>query len=38
MEIVEKLKNCKSYIEAAKILLGVNYTNGRIQKQLIDYC
>ena len=35
---IDELKNAKTFKECAKIIYGVNYTNGKIQKSVIDYC
>ena len=32
------LKNVKTIVDCAKIIYGINYTNGRIKKQIIEYC
>ena len=32
------LKNVKSIIDCAKIIYNINYTNGRIKNQIVDYC
>lgn len=36
--VLEKLKNCKTLTECAKILKGISYTNGRVKKELVDLC
>ena len=35
---IDELKNAKTFKECAKIIYGINYTNGKIQKSVIDYC
>ena len=34
----EKLTKCKTLVECARLLKGVDYTNGRIRKEIIEYC
>lgn len=34
----QKLIKCKTIVECARLLKGVDYTNGRIRKEIIDYC
>lgn len=38
MDELEKLTHCKSLSEAAKIVFGIDYYNGRVKKELIEYC
>lgn len=35
---IDELKNVKTFTECANIIYGINYTNGKIQKNIIDYC
>ena len=35
---LELLKKCKTITECAKIIKGIDYTNGRIKQEIIDYC
>lgn len=37
-DVLEKIKTCKTLVECAKILKGINYTNGRIKKELVKLC
>ena len=32
------LENAKTMVECARILKGINYTNGRVKKEIVDYC
>ena len=32
------LENAKTIIECARIIKGINYTNGRVKKEIVDYC
>lgn len=34
----EKLLNCKTFSEAAKILFGINYTNGKVKSNVVKTC
>lgn len=34
----QKLIKCKTIVECARLLKGVDYTNGRVRKEIIDYC
>ena len=36
--ILERLKTCKTLVECARLLKGIDYTNGRIKKELTDLC
>ena len=31
------LGNAKTMVECARILKGINYTNGRVKKEIVDY-
>lgn len=32
------LKKCKTLVDCARIIKGINYTNGRIKKEISEYC
>ena len=32
------LENAKTMVECARILKGINYTNGRVKKEIVNYC
>ena len=32
------LENAKTMVECARISKGINYTNGRVKKEIVDYC
>ena len=34
MPTLEEIKQCKSYADAIKLILGKNYTNGRTQDEV----
>lgn len=35
---LQLLENAKTMVECARILKGINYTNGRVKKEIVDYC
>lgn len=35
---IEKIKQCASYSEAAHVILGVDYYNGKIKQKIISFC
>lgn len=38
MPTLEEIKQCKSYADAIKLILGKNYTNGRTQDEVKEWC
>ena len=38
MITLEEVKQCKSYADAIKLILGKNYTNGRTQDEVKEWC
>jgi len=35
---LETLLECKTLVDCARLLYGINYTNGRVKKDIINYC
>lgn len=38
MPTLDEIKECKSYADAIRLILGKNYTNGKLQKSVREWC